>query len=142
MRVYGMAHVTSSSSQRNWLLALFWLVALTGFTIAFIASLFPPSFWGWFTPLLALTVSGPLALGLNPHILDREPSREFVDGEAGEARRGVDGLDLELSGLVRRSTRVCTRVLREDHPWRAFSTATAASSEDKHSKRDRSKTTL
>jgi hypothetical protein len=32
------------------------------FSVAFIASFLPPSFWGWFTPLLALAISVPVTL--------------------------------------------------------------------------------
>ena len=91
---------------------------------------------------LAAVVSDYLSLKEAPHILDREPWREFVDGEGGEVRRRVLGLDVEHSGLVRPSARVRTRLVRERHPGCAVSTATAASSEAEHSKQDHSKTTL
>src|SRR4051812_21095869 len=92
--------------------------------------------------LLAALVSDHRSLKEAPHILDREPWREFVDGEGGEVRRRVLGLDIESSGLVRPSARVRTRLVRKRHPGRGVSIATAASSEDEHSKQDRSKTTL
>ena len=92
--------------------------------------------------LLAALVSDYRSLKEAPHILDREPWREFVDGEGGEVRRRVLGLDVENSALVRPSARVRTRLVRERHPGRVVSIATAASSEDEHSKQDRSKTTL
>ena len=44
--------------------ALWWLFILTFLSIGFIASVLPPTFWGWFTPLLALAFSAPLTLGL------------------------------------------------------------------------------
>ena len=49
-------------SPGTWFFALWWLFILTFISIAFIASVLPPSFWGWFTPLLALAISGPLTL--------------------------------------------------------------------------------
>jgi hypothetical protein len=96
----------------------------------------------WLDLLLTAVVSDHQSLKEAPHILDREPWREFEDGEAGEVRRRVLGLNVEHSGLVRPSARVRTRLVRERHPGRAVSAATAASSEDEHSKQDRSKTTL
>src|SRR3954469_5545210 len=111
---------------------------------------------------LAAVVSDHHSLKEAPHILDREPWREFVDGEAGDVRRRVLGLDLEHAGLVRPSARVRTRLVRERHPGCAVSTATApgcavstatapgcavstataARSEDEQSKQHRPKTTL
>src|SRR3954462_8903086 len=79
---------------------------------------------------LAALVSDHHSLKEAPHILDREPWREFVDGEGGEVRRRVLGPDLEQSGLVRASARVRTRLVRERHPGCAVPIATAARSED------------
>src|SRR3954451_23332792 len=92
--------------------------------------------------LFAALVSDHHSLKEVPHILDREPWREFVDGEGGEVRRRVLGLDLEHAGLVRASARVRTRLVRERHPGCVVSTATAARSEDEHSKQHRPKTRL
>src|SRR3954468_25032792 len=88
--------------------------------------------------LLAALVSDFRSPKEPPHILDREPWREFVDGEGGEVRRRVLGLDVENSAFVRPSTRVRTGLVRERHPGRVVCIATAASNEDEHSKQDRS----
>src|SRR4051794_30565572 len=92
--------------------------------------------------LLAALVSDYRSLKEALHILDREPWREFVDGEGGEVRRRVLRLDVENAAFVRPSARVRTRLVRERHPGRVVSIATAARSEDEHSKQHRPKTTL
>src|SRR3954452_12765820 len=97
---------------------------------------------------LAAVVSDHYSLKEAPHILDREPWREFVDGEAGDAPRRVLGLDLEHAGLARPPARVRSPLVREPPPGSpvstatgcAASTATAARSEDEHSKQHRPKT--
>src|SRR4051794_18279684 len=73
---------------------------------------------------LSAVVSDLHSLKEAPHVLDREPWRELVDGEAGDVRRPVLGLDLEHAGLVRPSARVRTRLVRERHLGYAVSTAT------------------
>src|SRR5262245_54166345 len=91
---------------------------------------------------LAAVVSDHHSLKEAPHIFDREPWREFVDGEGGEMRRRVLCLDVENSGLVGLIARVRTRLVSERHPGRAVYTATAARREDERGKQDRSKTPL
>ena len=58
-------------------------------------SLIPSKVGGrrWLDLLLAAVVSDYQSLKEAPHILDREPWREFVDGEGGEVRRRVLYLD-------------------------------------------------